>query len=101
MRKPSLGTGISCMVIASLLLSLPLRAGAGEPETGVELGSLTLTSAIQLALQNNLGARVEGIQTQIADTHIAARVGEFEPSFNFSGRYESNAKPQNTQEFVA
>jgi outer membrane protein TolC len=44
---------------------------------------------------------VEGIQTRIADMHVLGRLGEFEPSFNFSGRYESNAKPQNTQEFVA
>jgi len=63
--------------------------------------SLTLNEAIQLALANNLGTRVERLQETIEDSRIVGRKAEFDPVFTLSSLYEAMEKPQNTQEFVA
>jgi outer membrane protein TolC len=68
---------------------------------GVDFSSLTIRDAVGLALQNNLGARVERLQGDIAGAHITERLAEFDPAFTFSGSYESKVTPQDTQEFVA
>lgn len=83
-----------------MLLLLGFHAAAGQDE-GVNFGGLTLREAIRLALRNNLGARVERLQGDIAGAHIRERLAEFDPAFTISGQYESSVKPQNTQEFVA
>ena len=67
----------------------------------VNLRGLTLNEAIQLALANNLGARVERLQETIEDSRVIGRKAEFDPVFTLSGLYEGIEKPQNTQEFVA
>ncbi|MFN0130237.1 MAG: TolC family protein [Verrucomicrobiales bacterium] len=76
-----------------------------EPDRGVpprlNLRGLTLDEAIQLALANNLGARVERLQQSIEDSRIVGRKSEFDPVFTLSGLYEGIEKPQNTREFVA
>ncbi len=79
------------------LLCLP----AVIAETGAELGNLTIKEAIRLALQNNLGARVERLQETIASSRVTGRIAEFDPAFTLSSTYESNVTPQNTQEFLA
>ena len=70
------------------------------PSEGV-LGDLSLMEAIRLGVANNLGAKVEKLQETIEDARISGRKAEFHPAFSISGLYESIAKPQNTQEFVA
>lgn len=71
------------------------------PPPPINMRGLTLNEAIQLALANNLGARVERMQETIEDSRVIARKAEFDPAFTLSGLYEGIEKPQNTREFVA
>lgn len=80
----------------------PVPAGAATAnfDPGMYM-LLSLGEAVRLGVANNLGAKVERLQGDIADSRVAGRKAEFHPSFFVSGLYESIDKPQNTREFVA
>jgi outer membrane protein TolC len=98
-----------CVVALTLVLFSPAIPAqelvpledAAEPPPPLNLDGLTLTEAIQLAVANNLGARVERLQIDIGDARVAGRKADFDPVFSTSGLYESSETPQNTRDFVA
>ncbi len=103
MRSSTLLLGTA--VVLTIGVSDMARAQDVEPDRAasipINMQGLTLDEAIQLALANNLGARVERLRQTIEDSRIVSRQAEFDPAFTLSGLYEGIEKPQNTREFVA
>ena len=92
-------TSLCCGMIS--LSSAQDVDSAALPPPPPDFHGLSLNQAIELALANNLGARVEKLQETIEGNRIVGRKAEFDPVFTLSGLYESIEKPQNTREFVA
>lgn len=89
--------GIGITIAASI--ALPSGVEGGDGQSSVHW--LTLQDSIYLALENNLGLEIEGIDIEIQETSIQDALGDFDPSLNFRAIYESIENPQNQREFVA
>jgi outer membrane protein len=90
------------VLLAGLLSLAPLSPALAGPDASPgTLSDLTLQDAVRLALENNLGAKVERVNTAITEERVIQAAAGFEPVLSLSARYESNEKPQNTREFVA
>jgi outer membrane protein TolC len=91
--------GLFC-VLSTTVVGIAGEIVPGPADAGIP-ARLSLSKTIQLALQNNLGAKVEGLGASIADQRVAVQKAAFEPKLTLSGLFESSLETQNTRDFVA
>ncbi|HSE39466.1 MAG TPA: TolC family protein, partial [Acidobacteriota bacterium] len=70
-----------CSLLVLFMLSIFPALQAQETQTQAAGEVMTLDEAIALALENNLGLKVEQLNPQIEDTFVVEETGRFEPLF--------------------
>jgi len=84
-------------ILAGVFLCPSLSAYA-QPEKRL---NISLNDAIELALDNNTGVKIEKINESIANDRILLAESAFDFEVRASYRYESLDRPQNRQDLVA
>ena len=83
-----------------LLTAMGTTLPAAEPEvTSVRVGvgatqrQLTLQTAIEMALANNLEIEIDRVNTQLSRTSLRAAQGVYDPFFRYAPGFESRSTP--------
>ncbi len=95
-RKNTLGR-LNSLILVSAVALLPFIAKS-QPENHQRI---SLNEAVQRALVNNTGVKIEKINESIASDRILLAESAFDYEFRTSYRYESIDRPQNRQDLVA
>jgi outer membrane protein TolC len=78
---------LACVLCAALAVCHTLPAQEETEAPATEELQLTLRDAIELALENNLGIRIERITPQISERDIEIAVADFDPTLSFDSNF--------------